>query len=93
VVDPADRSRCTLVYELDGGRGILDGRLDDDGYFVLSIRDGPASNVAASRATTDPVAADGPDKETVYRPVDDDRVREWAERMRQDRARGRRADQ
>jgi hypothetical protein len=38
--DPADASRFTIVYEWDGRRGTIDGRLNDDDTIVLTDRDG-----------------------------------------------------
>lgn len=40
--NPADRSRFTIVYEEDGRRGTIEGRLNDDDTVSLAVRDGTA---------------------------------------------------
>lgn len=40
--DPADPSRFTIAYEEAGGRGTVEGRLDDNGVVTLTLLDGPA---------------------------------------------------
>jgi hypothetical protein len=41
--DPADPSRFTIPYEIDGRAGALDGRLDDDGGIIVHVREGGAA--------------------------------------------------
>ena len=40
--DPADPSRFTIAYEVDGQRGTIEGRLDSEDKIKLRIMDGPA---------------------------------------------------
>jgi hypothetical protein len=42
-LDPNDASRFSIAYEMDGKRGTIDGRLEDDATVSLKVRDGPAS--------------------------------------------------
>jgi hypothetical protein len=41
-LNPADPSRFTVPYEMDGQSGIVDGKLENDGNVSLTVRDGPA---------------------------------------------------
>ena len=43
--DPADPSRFTIIYEVDGQRGSIEGRLNSDDTVRLRIVDGPAKPV------------------------------------------------
>jgi hypothetical protein len=43
--DPNDRSHLTIDYDINGQHGVIDGRLDDYGRVVMTIRDGPAREV------------------------------------------------
>ena len=40
--DPVDQSHLTIVYDVGGQRGTIDGYLQDDDTVKLSVRDGPA---------------------------------------------------
>lgn len=44
VADPADPAHFTLDYEMDGQRGTIDGRFQDDGDVGFTIRSGPATH-------------------------------------------------
>ena len=44
--DPADASRFTIGYEMDGRGGTLEGRLLEDGDIALRVLDGPAAAAA-----------------------------------------------
>ena len=41
--DPNDKSRFTMLYELNGQSGNIEGRLADDGIFRMNVLDGPAA--------------------------------------------------
>lgn len=41
-LDAQDASRFSIVYEMDGRAGTVDGQLEDDGNVSLKVRDGPA---------------------------------------------------
>jgi hypothetical protein len=42
-LDPHDASRFSVRYEMDGGVGTIDGKLEDDASVSLKVRDGPAT--------------------------------------------------
>lgn len=41
--DPKDSSRFSVIYEIDGKRGTIEGRLNDADQVILRILDGPAA--------------------------------------------------
>jgi hypothetical protein len=41
VVDPADQSRFTLDYDVDGAAGVIEGRLGADDAVAWTILGGP----------------------------------------------------
>ncbi len=45
-VDPADRARFTVPYEIDGQKGAIDGKYQDDGDVTFAVRSGPATRAA-----------------------------------------------
>jgi hypothetical protein len=53
-VDPQDKSRFTIRYELRGEHGVIDGKLHDDERVRFSFRTGPL----AQRSTTLPSSSE-----------------------------------
>jgi hypothetical protein len=49
--DPADESRFTVRYTIDGAQGDVEGRLNDDDTISLRVLDGPATRAAQPPAT------------------------------------------
>ncbi len=48
--DPADATRFTLGYDVDGAPGVIDGALDDFDQAQLQVRTGPATSTAYTPA-------------------------------------------
>jgi hypothetical protein len=46
VLDPTDPAHFAFDYEMDGQRGTIDGRYQDDGDVTYTVRSGPASRSA-----------------------------------------------
>lgn len=47
-LDPNDPGRFTLRYEMDGTKGMIDGKLEDDATVSLKLRDTPAATQPAA---------------------------------------------